>query len=70
MMQWQCEAYSGKKRQTFRKTWVRACSEREAMELGRRAFRLLGVRGKFFVSASPYRPERDIAFIGYLAACK
>ena len=69
MNQWKVTAYTGKNRdKVLGSTWVRAYSELEARDLGRRALRLIGVRGRFQVSASRYCPLRDLAFLGYVAA--
>lgn len=68
MNQYKVTAYTGKNRdKVLGHTWVKACSELQAVELGRRALRLIGVRGRFQVSASQYSPLRDIAFLGYVA---
>jgi hypothetical protein len=67
MNQWRVTAYTGKNRNiVLGQTWVKAYSEASAVELGRRALRLIGVRGRFRVSASLYSPLRDVAFLGYV----
>jgi hypothetical protein len=67
MNQWKVTAYTGKNRdKVLGHSFVKACSESQAIELGRRALRLIGVRGRFQVSASPYSPLRDLAFLGYV----
>jgi hypothetical protein len=67
MNQWKVTAYTGKNRdKVLGQSFVKACSESQAIELGRRALRLIGVRGRFQVSASPYSPLRDLAFLGYV----
>ena len=67
MNQWKVTAYSGKNRdKILRQSWVSALTESEAIDLGRRVFRLLGVRGSFRVSASRYSPLNDFAFVGYI----
>lgn len=66
--QWRVSAYTGKNRNiNLGFSFVLADSERDAIELGRRALRLIGVRGRFNVDARPYRPERDFEFAGYIA---
>ena len=55
MNQWKVTAYTGKNRdKILGHSWVRASSEQQAIELGRRALRLIGVRGSFRV-----RPAED-----------
>jgi hypothetical protein len=67
MNQWKVTAYTGKHRdKILGHSWVRASSEQQAIELGRRALRLIGVRGSFRVSASLYSPLGDYAFAGYV----
>jgi hypothetical protein len=67
MVQWKVTAYTGKNRdKVLGQTWVKACTESQAVDLGRRALRLVGVRGRFQVSASQYSPLGDLAFIGYV----
>jgi hypothetical protein len=67
MDQWKVTAYAGKNRNIILgHSWVRASSEQQAIELGRRALRLIGVRGLFRVSASLYSPLSDWAFAGYV----
>ena len=65
--QWKVIAYTGKNRNIkLGSSYVLADSEREAMQLGRRALRLIGVRGSFQVSASQYNPLGDLAFAGFI----
>lgn len=67
MNQWKVTAYTGKNRdKILGSTWVRASTETEARDLGRRALRIVGVRGRYQVSASLYSPLRDFAFVGYI----
>jgi hypothetical protein len=67
MNQWKVTAYTGKHRdKILGHSWVRASSEQQAIELGRRALRLIGVRGSFRVSASLYSPLSDWVFAGYV----
>jgi len=69
MDQWKVTAYTGKHRNVLLgSSYVRADSERQAMELGKRALRLIGIRGSFRVSASRYDPLRDLAFKGFVQA--
>lgn len=69
--QWQVTAYTGKNRdRNLGTSFVRADSEEHARELGRKALRLIGVRGSFRVSASPYWPPRDLAFWGFVKEVK
>lgn len=68
MNQWKVTAYTGKNRDIILgHSWVLADSEQHAMELGRKALKITGVRGTFRVSASRYSPLNDVAFIGYVA---
>lgn len=68
MNQWKITAYTGKNRdKVLGHTWVKAYTESEAVDLGRRALKIIGVRGRYQVSASPYSPLRDSAFCGYLS---
>jgi hypothetical protein len=70
-MQWKVQAYRGKNREiNLGKSFVHADTEAQAIDLGKRALKMIGVRGRFLVSASIYRPERDIAFLGYIAEVK
>lgn len=67
MVQWKVTAYTGKNRdKVLGHTWVKACSESQAVDLCRKALRLIGVRGRFQVSVSQYSPLRDLAFLGYV----
>jgi hypothetical protein len=71
MNQWKVTAYTGKNRdKILGSTWVRAFTESDARELGRKALRLIGIRGRYQVSASPYSPLRDIAFLGFVVRCE
>ena len=66
--QWQVIAYAGKNRDVMLgRSYVRAVSESQAMELGKSALRLIGVRGRFRVQAVPYAPWNDWAFAGFIA---
>lgn len=65
--QWQVIAYSGKNRnRILGKSYVRASTAAEAVDLGRSALRLIGVRGRFNVDAIPYSPLRDWEFSGFI----
>jgi hypothetical protein len=67
MKQWKVTAYTGKNRdKRLGRSWVKADTESQAVELGRRALRMIGVRGRFQVSASEYSPLRDMDFLGYV----
>jgi hypothetical protein len=66
--QWKVTTYTGKRRDIILgSTFVRARSEQHARELGKSALKLIGIRGKFNVSAAQYFPWRDIAFLNYIA---
>lgn len=66
--QWQIIAYTGKNRNlVVGRTYVRAATASKAIELGRSALRLIGVRGRFLVEATPYYPQRDWAFSGFIS---
>ena len=65
--QWQVIAYSGKNRNVvLGKSYVRAATAAEAVDLGRSALRLIGVRGRFNVDAIPYSPLLDWSFSGFI----
>ena len=65
--QWQVIAYSGKNRNVILgKSYVRASTAAQAVDLGRSALRLIGVRGRFNVDAIPYSPLGDWAFSGFI----
>jgi hypothetical protein len=69
MNQWKVTAYTGKHRNVLLGlSYVRADSESQAIDLGKRALRLIGIRGAFRVSASRYDPLRDLAFKGFIQA--
>lgn len=69
--QWQVIAYAGKNRNVMLgRSYVRAASESQAMELGKTALRLIGVRGRFCVQAVPYAPWTDWAFAGFIVRVK
>ena len=69
--QWQVIAYAGKNRDVMLgRSYVRAASESQAMELGKSALRLIGVRGRFRVQVVPYAPWKDWAFAGFIARAK
>ena len=69
MDQWKVTAYTGKNRNVLLgSSYVRADSESQAIDLGKRALRLIGIRGEFRVSASRYDPLRDLAFKGFIQA--
>lgn len=69
--QWRVVAYTGKRGDKhLGQTFVRADSEKQAVELGRSALRMLGVRGRYVVNARPYHPWHDISFLGFIAAAK
>ena len=66
--QWQVIAYAGKNRDVMLgRSYVRAATELQAMELGKTALRLIGVRGRFQVQALRYSPWKDWAFAGFIA---
>ena len=66
--QWQVIAYAGKNRDVMLgRSYVRAATESQAMELGKTALRLIGVRGRFQVQALRYAPWKDWAFAGFIA---
>lgn len=65
--QWQIIAYAGKNRNVIvGRTYVRAATASEAIDLGRSALRLIGVRGRFNVEAVAYDPSSDWAFSGFI----
>ena len=67
--QWKVTAYTGKNRNVLLgSSYVLADSESEAIDLGKQALRLIGVRGTFRVSATRYNPLRDLAFQGFVRA--
>jgi hypothetical protein len=69
MNQWKVTAYTGKNRNVLLgSSYVRADSESKAIDLGKRALRLIGIRGAFRVSASRYDPLRDLALKGFIRA--
>jgi len=69
MDQWKVTAYTGKNRNVLLgSSYVRADSESQAIDLGKRALRLIGIRGAFRVSASRYDPLKDLAFKGFVQA--
>lgn len=66
--QWQVTAYTGKNRNiNLGQTFVRAYTEQQAMELGKRALRMTGVRGSYRVSAMRYFPWLDFAMVGFVS---
>ena len=66
--QWQVIAYAGKNRDVMLgRSYVRAATESQAVELGKTALRLIGVRGRFRVQAVRYSPLNDWAFAGFVA---
>ena len=66
--QWQVTAYTGKNRNiNLGHTFVRAYTEQQAMELGKRALRMTGVRGSYRVSATRYFPWLDFAMVGFVS---
>lgn len=57
---WKVIAYTGKNRdKILGSTYVLAETEEKAMELGKTALRLIGIRGQFRVQALIYHPWRD-----------
>lgn len=65
--QWQVIAYSGKNRNVvLGKSYVRAATAAQAVDLGKSALRLIGVRGRFNVDAIPYSPLGDWSFSGFI----
>lgn len=69
--QWRVQAYRGKRGEiNLAQTFVRANSEEDAKRIGKEALRTIGVRGQFFVYATPYYPWRDLHFRGYIAEAK
>jgi hypothetical protein len=65
--QWKVTAYTGKNRNIILgSSFVLAISERDAVELGKTALRMIGVRGAFNVYATLYSPLRDWAFSGFI----
>jgi hypothetical protein len=67
--QWKVTAYTGKNRDiVLGHGYVRAVTESQAVELGKRALRLIGIGGRYQVSARPYSPLADYEFHGYVRA--
>jgi hypothetical protein len=66
-IQWKVTAYTGKNRNVqLGSSYVLAQSESKAIELGKRALRLIGIRGQFRVSAALYDPTKDWEFNGFI----
>ena len=64
---WRVRAYTGKNRNIhLGDSFVRADTEQQAMELGKSALRITGVRGAYRVEAVPYHPWADWAFTGFV----
>ena len=67
--QWKITAYTGKNRNVILgHTFVKADTEQQACKIGRVALKTIGIRGSCRVSARPYLPWQDIAFLGFLTA--
>ena len=67
MFQREVAAYTGKNRDiNLGDSFVRADTEQQAMELGKSALRITGVRGAYRVEAVPYHPWADWAFTGFV----
>ena len=65
--QWKVVAYTGKRRDVvLGESFVLADTEEKAMELGKTALRLIGIRGQFRVQALRYFPWRDWRFAGFI----
>ena len=65
--QWRVVAYTGKRRDVvLGESFVLADTEEKAMELGKTALRLIGIRGQFRVQALRYFPWRDWRFAGFI----
>ena len=57
---WKVIAYTGKNRDVILgNSYLLAETEAKAMELGKSALRLIGIRGQFRVQALIYHPWRD-----------
>lgn len=66
MQRWKVIAYKGKRGEIrLGESYVRAESEEHAREVGRQAFKVRGMRGKFFVHAMAYDPAQDRELIAY-----
>jgi hypothetical protein len=69
--QWKAVAYTGKRGDVrLGETFVRADDARSAKELGKRALRLIGIRGRFVVNVMPYYPWCDPAMRLFIAPVK
>lgn len=67
MDQWKVRAYTGKNRNiVLGCTYVRALTEADAIELGRKALKIIGIKGRYQVEALPYSPYHDLSFGKYL----
>lgn len=67
MNQWKVRAYTGKNRNiVLGCTYVRALTEAGAIELGRKALKIIGIKGRYQVEAIRYSPLHDLAFVGYI----
>lgn len=66
--QWKVSAYRGKRGEIhLAHTYVRAKSEEGAKRIGKEALKTIGVRGRFFVWATPYYPWKDPEIRRYTA---
>jgi hypothetical protein len=64
---WRVIAYRGKSGDVhLAETFVRSSSELRAIEIGKSALRMLGVRGRYVVNASRYYPWLDRKLAGYV----
>lgn len=67
--QWKAVAYTGKRGDIrLGETFVRASDAIRAKELGKRALRLIGVRGRFVVNVVPYYPWLDPVMRRFISA--
>lgn len=68
-MNWKATAYTGKNRdKILGHTYVRAATESQAIDLGRRALRLIGIKGRYQVSVRQWSPLQDFDFHSYVRA--
>lgn len=66
---WKVIAYTGKRGEVrLGESYVRARSEEHARDVGRQAFKLRGLRGRFCVHALRYDPaqDRELIALGFV----
>jgi len=64
--QWRCSGFDGRTGKYRGEVFVRARDRLTAKKVGTAAMRIIGIRGRLRLYATPYRPWCDLACMGFV----